>query len=196
MTEQKRRYNSDMRFLLACPIFFCSLYLPTRSYGQSAQDVQSSNAATAQVGKIKGIVTYYFNNNYGDKADVGANILLFQGDVSIPADSVVFLDKEKISVTSAEAFKAFVAAQKQDAAAKPESLKLVAIDQTTVDANGNFSFDEVPPGHYTVVIKSSHSNDLPLHSRRDILGRYKFHSLDVRPGRTTDASEACPASAM
>jgi len=53
------------------------------------------------------------------------------------------------------------------------------------DANGEFSFTDVPPGEYTLVLLSKHTNSL---AARDRAGKMRFKKIVVRQGETVNAS--------
>jgi hypothetical protein len=74
----------------------------------------------------------------------------------------------------------------------PEGAVTPIVEQTRVDANGGFQFDDVPPGDYTVIIQSSHSMAVTM---RDVNGRLVSVPTQVRTGHTSDASYSFPATA-
>lgn len=76
----------------------------------STSTLPSTNAA--KPGRVKGIITYRFNENLGDKADIGSEVILIGGAVQIPPDSRVYLGEDDILVISAEEYaKSFAAMQ-------------------------------------------------------------------------------------
>jgi len=132
-------------------------------------------------GKIKGVVTFYFNANLGAKADVGSKVLLVSGAIQVPSDRQAVIFKDHIAVLQRK---------QQDGYVIP------FIDQTTVDANGAFQFDDLSPGNYTVIIRSEHSVGNILTSPRDSIGRWQCIVIDVKPGRAVDASYNFPATSL
>ena len=57
--------------------------------------------------------------------------------------------------------------------------------QAVADARGEFSFSDVPPGSYTLVLLSKHVNSL---AARDRHGKMRFKKIVVREGKTVDLS--------
>jgi len=137
-------------------------------------------AVPQQQGRIKGVVTYYFNANYGDKPDVGSVVLLFADKVDISTNEfvVIGLGGDKVMEILSDT---------------PKSTRrdVTFLDSTRVDASGSFSFDSVAPGLYTVFIQSSHSKGK---ESRDFLHRIVCLHVEVTLGRTVDASESFPAT--
>lgn len=144
---------------------------------------QATNAIT--VGRIKGVVTYRFNANYGDKPDTGAKVFLIAGPVDFPADSAAFFYKDSVHLLLAPELAELNSSIR--AHTKPPLLGKMfpLLDNTAVDANGTFSLDAVNPGSYTVIIQSSHSVG---RDSRDLTGRIKCVSVEVVDGRSIDAS--------
>ena len=53
-----------------------SSYFDEKDIPEEQPNSLSQNIEQKQEGKITGVVTYFFNDNYGDKPDVGAKILI------------------------------------------------------------------------------------------------------------------------
>jgi hypothetical protein len=129
-------------------------------------------------GKIKGVVTYFFNENFGDRADVGAYVYLVSGSVDVSSDLIV-------------------------ARAPDNSMNLAVFGQpgvnrripfvsvTRVDGAGTFELSDVQPGTFTVAIQSQHSNG---RSYRDNPHRWSFIHIEVKANGTSDASVSFPQS--
>ena len=137
----------------------------------TAQEVTSKSPSSVEIskGKIKGILTYYFNVNYGSKPDVGSEVYVVESWFDIPESAVFmgFSDSFSVSVNN-------------------EIKKYPLINKTVADGTGSFEVDNVPPGKYTVVLKSKHAKgDLTL---RDSNGKVLLRSVTVKPGETVDGS--------
>jgi len=143
-----------------------------------------SSGETVKDGRVKGVVTYYFNQNFGDKADVGSNVLLISGTVEVPADCLAIIQKDTISIIS----------DKQ--CTYSGSSDIAILDQTVVDANGSFELDDITPGTYTVIIRSKHSVGDIRFVPRDGIGRWEIISIEVKADRATDASHGFPATSL
>jgi hypothetical protein len=60
-----------------------------------------------------------------------------------------------------------------------------AIRRTQADGNGNFEIDDISPGDYTIVMKSSHAKDM---TPRDTLGKIYSGYVHVSPAEVADES--------
>jgi hypothetical protein len=157
-------------------------------------------AAPTGNGRIKGTLTFFFNENFGSKPDVGAQIVLIRG----------FLDP-----IPDEAYAVFVPTMLL--VGTEEKVMHVTVADTVADGNGNFEIVDVPPGQYTIVMKSSHAKGKfvgvvvttdkkgkPLKkprtehhlNKRDILGVVFSSPVTVEPGRTANVSHDFGTSAI
>ena len=124
----------------------------------------------AEIGRIKGTLTYFFNTNYGNKPDTGSKVWLLEGRVEIPTDQYFmgFSDHVMSFLTSA--------------ANTPHK----ALKYTTADGNGNFELSDVPVGEYTLIIESQHTKNAQVQlpgkplSLRDLMGRLNIRSVSVK----------------
>jgi hypothetical protein len=80
---------------------------------------------------------------------------------------------------------------KTEVSVLPHGAVTLVVEQTRVDVNGNFQFDDIQPGNYTVIVPSSHSNAMSL---RDALGSIVCIPLQIKAGHTSDASHNFPAT--
>jgi len=101
-------------------------------------------------GRIKGTLTFYFNANYGNKPDVGAQIMLVPGRVETPDDVRVFLFND-LNVLSVD------------------DKRYDAVKSTIANGNGNFELADIPPGEYTLVMQSSH-----------VKGKYTYETVESK----------------
>ena len=127
--------------------------------------------------EVKGVVTYYFNDNFGDKPDVGAEVLIYK-----PVNNEKYLTVfhnlklaeiywsvlrnvqsrkvEKEYIDKLNAINAYPEDKFQDLKSKVYKIQLdVKYRQTTitttVDGNGNYSV-KVPEGEYNIIFVSNH----------------------------------------
>lgn len=132
--------------------------------------------ATQGFGAIKGTMTYFFNQNYGDKPDVGTKVTL------LTSDQVVKLQKSTGGTGNDPI---------------PERTGISAFffihfdadhfRETKADGSGNFSFDRIPVGRYLVVSESAHSNGK---ADRDLMGKVDCTFVEVKAGETADVSHS------
>ena len=178
------------------PTLIYSLMLLASATAQVPSTAPQSAVSATQTekpGKIKGVVTYYFNANYGDKADVGSEVILLAGTVEIPSEDAVIYDGERFIFMSQDEMAQLAAAERNHLPRPKPYHDMKASDQTRIDANGAFQFDDVAPGAYTIVFESKHSKG---HGQRDLGGRWKCLPIEVKPGRAADASYGFPATAF
>jgi hypothetical protein len=128
-----------------------------------------------RLGSVKGNLSFYFNDNYGNKPDAGAKVYLVEG----------LLDPSSLDEYSANGDSFSVGA-----GIARRTYKLFATSQA--DGNGSFLFDRVPHGVYTVVEISSHAKGS---SSRDILGKIFTELVNVTDDRAIDASHDFGVSA-
>jgi hypothetical protein len=158
-----------MKTLLAIALSILSLSVTT-----GAQQ-QSSNAQAPTTGRVKGILTYYFNANFGHKADVGSEVWLLEGRVDIPEDAP------------------FEGCAYPGLPVGPGEVKCKLVKHTLAEGSGNFEISDVPAGQYTLVMRSSHSHGT---SSKDLLGRTKVVRVELKAGETFDASRDFGMSAL
>jgi hypothetical protein len=150
-------------------------------------------------GKVKGVVTYYFNDNFGDKGDVGAQVFLVAGTIELPREECeIQLGNDQISIPNCFSLKEVK--ENRDASKKHlplpnpiRQLLIPVVDHTTVDVNGSFQLDDIAPGLYTLVVRSSHSKG-NYFKKRDELGRVVCLPTIVKTEHAVDASYKFPAT--
>ena len=136
-------------------------------------------------GRIKGVVTYYFNANFGNRPDIGSEVWVVPGSVYLSKNTVVFYyssvnilvvaqvmqdDKGEFDLASANSHK--------------KEFKVLA--HTFVDGNGAFDVDNVPPGWCTVLVQSKQTRSVSLleHS-----GKMTMSLIEMKSGETHSISE-------
>lgn len=135
--------------------------------------ILATPAASAQTppeegGSIGGVVTYYFNDNFGQKPDTGAKVALIAppDGFSIPDTQTPFVIGKELRLMGGGPV-----------------LPLMA--QTAVDGTGRFEIRGIAPGKYVVVIMSAHAKGK---AKRDVMGKVFWKSIEIVPGQQTDAS--------
>jgi hypothetical protein len=118
-------------------------------------------------GTIRGTLTYFFNPNRGNLPDAGAEIALVSGRLdTVPSTASVIMLGRELTVIAGK--------------------KLEPVKATTADGSGNYSLQDVPPGEYTLLLKSNHSRGA---TQRDYSGKIRTEILRVEAGKTLDISE-------
>ena len=160
---------------------------------------------TPKTGAVHGVVTYFFNDNYGAKPDVGAKVWLLKGTQDLPSNDTpiwgehgrlnigvatgrvapiggfrTYADQIALLDAQIEAEKAVVAGTP-----RPTSSTIECLGECSADGNGNVALDGVPPGDYTIAILSAHRS---AWSMRDHPNAWAWKHVVVEAGRTADAS--------
>jgi len=166
----------------------------------------------AQETKLSGVITFFFNRNYGDKPDIGAKVFALLKD-SITAEANAKTIDTFLTVSTLRAIQRNNAILKKEL---PESIKesirkygittdeqFEALDEratgatlgimmlrddlpkTVVDGAGNYSLT-LRPGEYRVFIKSNNRNSDD--SMTEIKGKIMTKKVTVKKGETTNLS--------
>ncbi len=130
----------------------------------SAVRPKQTPPATALLGRVRGTLTYYFNSNYGNRPDVGAEAWLLHGYPKLPDDAIFSCTDISCNVGNSE---------------------FLIVKHTVADGSGNFEFSNLNPGVYTIISQSKHSNG---RSQRDVTGKVVEREIYVGSGDTVDAA--------
>jgi hypothetical protein len=123
-------------------------------------------------GGVRGTLTYFFNSNQGNLPDTGAEVALVPGRLDVPSGAVVLVLGPEITIGEKN---------------------VQAVKTTAADGSGNFSLEDLPPGEYTVLLKSNHAKGA---TSRDFGGKIRTEFVTVESGKTLDMSEDFGASAF
>jgi len=146
---------------------------------ESLTAARSVPAVPASSGRIKGTLTYYFNDNYGNKPDTGSLVLLLANTVQIPAQDMFIDDASQTKFGGSNDEIAIIAAQ------TGVVTKYKTVQRTVADGNGNFEIDNIPNGEYTLILRSAHVKTIAI---RDGLGRVVSLPLEISNGQALDRS--------
>jgi hypothetical protein len=160
----------------------------------------SATIGTESKGELKGVVTYYFNQNYGDKPDIGAKIYVRQADTTNGMRSVInqyqrarvcrSLIEYKTQIESctktlqelnADTDEKFSAL---DSKVSKDMLQLDIFDKSvikvTADGNGSYSL-KLNPGLYELVIVSKGRKGLTV---AEALGKIEQKYFRIEAGES------------
>lgn len=153
-----------------------------------AQGSKPDSSEPSATGRVRGTVTFLFNQYQGNKPDVGSIVVLTPGLLSIPEIATVVMIPTLLSVDG-------------------KSYEVTA--HTMVDGSGDFDLPDVPAGQYTLVIESKmtrggfHYETIttdrkgrPLKkpkrirrfNQRDVDGKIVAMPVAVEAGKTSDES--------
>jgi len=160
-------------------------------------DKNTVTVSTNTNATLKGVVTYFFNDNYGDKPDVGAKVYLRKTDTTNRKMSILFnyqlakfckylwkIEKDEkhlktLQKLNADTKKGF---DKLDSLASNEVLNLdlgiTDAIKTTVDGNGNYSLN-AEPGLYEIIFISK-GRSAP--SQTEIMGQIETKIIFLKAG--------------
>jgi hypothetical protein len=120
------------------------------SHTQCPETAVPIESHAVNYGTIRGTLSYYFNRNYGNKADTGSKVYLLAGQIIISPNSLL-----TAVGTSATGWQLKVAEREPSGAYGPwRDFQLVK--HTVSDGVGNFELAGVPEGSYTIIIESNH----------------------------------------
>lgn len=162
----------------------------------------------ARQGSIFGVVTYYFNKNYGDKPDVGAEVYIIDS-VKVPDFNLSVVDSfyyatfyknlyleyksmGKVPDNIMKEVEKYHLDDKQaidslDKSASTNIFKILYSDdvmKTVVDGIGNYSV-KLKPGTYYVHIKSNNRKGM---SMTEVMGKVKCEKVVVKDGGDINVS--------
>lgn len=166
-------------------------------FDKAQQHEQTKSASLNQKAKLKGVITYFFNKNYGDKPDVGAKIYLKKTDTLDKKRSAIYnyqranvcrsLIKMNTNVESCKKTLAEIGAN-TDKEFEELNSKVIkefmemdydeSVKKVTADGNGNYSVS-IAPGLYEVIFVSKGRNDLTL---AEINGKISSNIIEVIAG--------------
>lgn len=153
-------------------------------------------------GEIKGVVTFFFNDNYGNKPDIGSDVIIrptseedttrfivnqyilaklalsiLEGNKTLgqPLDEKYEKKLKELGIQTPEDFEKFSEKVLQHVTKSQYSQETY---KTTVDGNGNFQ-QEVEPGKYEVIVISKNRTSATL---LEVGGKIDSKIVDVKPG--------------
>jgi hypothetical protein len=154
---------------------------PTMPTQPATSQLPLVNARTAETGRVKGTLTYFFSFQVGAKPDSGTKVWLVKGRAEIPADQNFVATSTALGTSG-----------------NPEQYN--AFKYSIADENGYFELLDIPPGEYTLIMQSAHTRGTlkekthifgkgNSRSLRDSKGRVESFNLLIKPGETADASK-------
>jgi hypothetical protein len=157
-------------------------------------ETQLQKLKTPQKGELTGVVTYFFNENFGDKPDVGAEITIFPADGNPGFDYSVMEAYRDVKYAmrirgtfSAEAqqilgkYHISNARDWQELDSRAAEMMLKAMTggnsiQLTADGNGAFK-RSLQPGSYFVMIRSKHRKGMTV---CEIQGKIVVQKIEIK----------------
>jgi len=187
-----------------------SIYFDEKEISKAPSTVPEPFAEQKVEGKIAGVVTYYFNDNYGDKPDVGSKVLIIDA-LKVPDFKYSTVDSFLYANTYKNLYDSYAADRESkipdniiqivkeygvDTQAGFDALdnrtqkelnkikfnNIIYCTKLVVDGNGTVSAN-VPPGKYYIVVAS---NNRTGRSMTEILGKIYFEKVEVKSGETSN----------
>ena len=133
--------------------------------------VQDTQERMNRKGELVGVISYYFNTNYGYMSDTGSDVYIWKQDQYPDFDPDVFTkfiySKSALTEEQEDKFEAM--------------MWTVEIGKETIEAtvDGNGSFQrKLSPGKYFVLVRSAHrTNDNAVERS----GMLSLHSVEIEP---------------
>ncbi|MBI3878514.1 MAG: hypothetical protein HY301_00415 [Verrucomicrobia bacterium] len=163
-------------------------------------EAQLQKLKTTQKGELNGVVTYFFNSNFGYKPDVGAEIYVFPVDAYSDFDPSVIteyqtmkhamswskstdqrLRQDSQKILSKYSSPVESAWKDLDARVVKMALPAEVGDKTirlTADGNGAFK-RSLQPGTYYTIIRSKHRQDMSV---SEISGKIFVRKVEIKSG--------------
>ena len=143
--------------------------------------ISITTTSFAQKEKIKGVVSYYFNEYQGDKPDLGATVYAVDSSKCLNFNNEIAFSYELASIKmDYSEDTSFAGIDKKNALNNIEIIHSEFVNSTTVDATGNYSL-ELPPGVYYVLIKSKGRNGLTMTDLMGCVYYIKIHLTHDQP---------------
>lgn len=147
----------------------------------------NTNNTYAQKGKIKGVITYFFNDYQGSKPDLGAEVYVVDSSKCSKYDSEISFQFELASIKDDKSDE-FKALDTKNALNNKEITGNEDANKATVDAAGNYAFD-LPPATYYVLVKSKGRTGLSV---TEIMGKVYIIKIRLKPDQIKDISYNFP----
>jgi hypothetical protein len=145
-----------------------------------------------QPASIAGVVTYFFNDNYGFKPDVGSNIFIVNNKYTkIDSSALLIMLYYQISVKRKEALSLLGSGITKDDEENTDRLDVMADSirkivknnmhtiKLTADGNGSYS-RQLDPGLYSILIVSKHRN---ANSKTELFGKIHLEIIRFESGK-------------
>jgi hypothetical protein len=176
--------------------------------------IPTMELGTKQEGRVFGVVTYFFNYNFGDKPDIGAKVYIvdsakipnfnkevvdsflhasfykaayftkYQKRKVNPKDTTTVKEIKKYNVDNDVAFSALDKRAGNNIDIITESE--IAI-KTVVDGNGNYSIKTVPGVYYVLIVSNNRKSNI-LTSVTECLGKMEFKKIVLKEGEEKNIS--------
>lgn len=141
----------------------------------------------AQKAKIRGVITYFFNEHQGNKPDLGAEV--FAVDTAkcpkYNSDIAFQYDLATLKTDKGDDFKAI---DTKNALNNKEIIDSPDANKATVDGAGNYSLD-LPAGTYYVLIRSKGRNAVTM---TELMGKVYVIKVRLKPDQVKDLSYNFP----
>lgn len=186
-------------------VYFDEKKIPSEEVPKKTEVVE-----VKQEGKITGVVTFYFNRNYGDKPDVGAEILIINS-TNVPDFHLETVDSFRYASSYKSLYNSYASrgAVPSDITANVKAYgvdteqgydafdkrvgnelnkirftNIIYCTKVVVDGNGTYSAS-LPPGNYYVYITS---NNRKGNSMTEIMGKIYCKEVTVKSGGTSNVN--------
>ncbi|MDE2421623.1 MAG: hypothetical protein KGO49_10660 [Gammaproteobacteria bacterium] len=159
-----------VKLLIALSCLISMHSFATNHVSSKSDNTNKKSIKQLEPAKISGVITYFFNDNYGNKPDTGATVTLIKYDKNFMPndnDSLINLSSvmERLTASGTAYFP--------------------IIKSSTVDGIGRYEITGIKPGSYYIIIKSQHTKS---NAMLGLSGKIFISHIELESGQTEDIS--------
>ncbi len=161
------RHNVDGLLAAALTVWFA--LVASQIAPANAQDRGAATARRPDVGTVQGRVVYGDGHDAASLPDAGSDVWVFAGKREFPLDCAIFPSPRELTMGQCGT----------------RNLSVPFLKHTTADGSGRFAVPDLPPGEYTLVIRSNHRRGI---EKRDEGNKTLVSWFSIKGGDTVDAT--------
>ncbi len=165
MTTNPRKVGWCLAGLLAASL----VVVAQQATGAAARGQDASKGNRPDVGTVRGTLVYGLSGGAGIRPDTGSDVWVFAGKIQFPSDCTIFSSSSALTIG--------------ECATRNQSVPFLKYVQA--DGSGGFEIGSLPPGDYTLAIRSAHVGGT---DKRDAGHKFAMSWFSIKGGDTVDAS--------
>ena len=165
MTTSSRKFALCLAALLVAS--FAVVAQPAIQEDASGQN--APKAIRPDVGTVRGTIVYGAGRSSSVRPDGGSDVWVFAGKITLPADCTVFSSTFELTIGECAT----------------RNLSVPFLKHAEATSGGGFEVTDLPPGEYTLVIRSAHVGGT---DQRDVGRKFAISWFAIKGGDTVDAS--------
>lgn len=135
-----------------------------KAHGQNAP-----REARPDVGAVRGIIVYSSGSGSDARPDAGSDVWVFAGKLQFPSDCTIFTSSSALTIGECA----------------PRNRSVPFLKHAQANGSGSFEIGSLPPGEYTLAIRSAHVGGT---DKRDTGNRFAFSWFSIKGGDTVEAN--------